>query len=148
MKLPEQRLFVSFNVSGKQEQLLIVLDPDKSNVTTPGQLHTSSSPEGPLPDGWETASVIIGNRGRYIHRCTVSLRLKEFGIRCRRPYHGPVLTRRHRQLRVDFVQNHQQRVSWHDVVFSDKSQFKLYHNDGRVRVYRRNGDLFVCLFGA
>ena len=90
----------------------------------------------------ETASVIIGNRGRHIHRRTVSRRLKEFGIRCRQPYHGPVLTRRHRQLRMNFVQNHQQRVNWHDVVFSDESRFTLYHNDGRVRVYRRNGERY------
>ena len=95
-----------------------------------------------LRDRFQTAaasvSVIIGYRGRRIHRKTVSRGLKEFGIRCRRPYHGPVLTRRHRQLRNNFAQNHQWRVNWHDVVFSDESRFNLYHNDGWVHVYRRN----------
>lgn len=42
-----------------------------------------------------TASVVIANRGQRLHRMTVSRRLKEFGICCRRPYHGPVLTIRH-----------------------------------------------------
>ena len=84
--------------------------------------------------------MINGYRGRHIDRCTVSRRLKKIGIRCRQPYHGPVLTRRHRQLRMNFVQNHQQRVNWHDVVFSDESRISLYHNDGCVRVYRRNGE--------
>ena len=42
LEVPEQRLFVSFNVSGKHEQLLIVLDPEKSDVTTPGELNTST----------------------------------------------------------------------------------------------------------
>lgn len=90
-----------------------------------------------------TASVIIGNRGRPIHRRTVSRRLKERRIRCRRPYHGPILTRRHRQLRNNFALNNQRRVNWHDVVFSDESRFNLYHNDGRVRVYRRDGERYV-----
>lgn len=91
----------------------------------------------------QTASVVIGNRGRRIHRMTVSRRLKEFGVRCRRPYHGPILTRRHRQLRMNFALNHQRRVNWHDVVFSDESRFNLYQTDGRVRVYRRDGERFA-----
>ena len=90
-----------------------------------------------------TASVIIGNRGRQIHHRTVSRHLKEFGIRCRRPYHGSVLTRRHRQLRNNFAQNHQRRVNWHGVVFSDESRFNLYNNDGRVHVYRHNGERYT-----
>ena len=43
---------------------------------------------------------------------------------------------------MNFVQNHQQRDNWHDVVFSDDSRFTLYHYDGRVRVYRRNGERY------
>ena len=81
-----------------------------------------------------TASVIIGSRGRQIHRRTVSRRLKDFGIRCHRPYHGPVLKRRQRQFRKNFAQNHQRRINWHGVIFSNESRFSLYHNDGLVHV--------------
>ena len=31
----------------------------------------------------------------------------------------------------------------HGVVFSDESRFNLYHNDGRVQVYRRNGERYT-----
>ena len=90
-----------------------------------------------------TASVVIGNRGRPIHRRTVSRRLRAFGIRCHRLYHGPVLTRRHRQIRNNFAHNHQRRVNWHDVVFSDESRLNLFHKDGRMPVYRRNGERYA-----
>ena len=47
-----------------------------------------------------TARATIGTHGRAISRQTVSRRLSSFGLNCRRPYFGPVLTRRHRQNRL------------------------------------------------
>ena len=44
-----------------------------------------------------TALTVNGNRGRTISRNTVRNRLRDRGIRCRRPYRGPVLTPRKRQ---------------------------------------------------
>ena len=46
-----------------------------------------------------TAAVTIGSHNRPISAHTVIRRLRERGIRARRPYVGPVLTRRHRQAR-------------------------------------------------
>ena len=73
----------------------------------------------------------------------MSRRLRAFGIRYRRPYHGPVLTRRHRQIRNNFAQNHQQRVNWHDIVFSDESRFNLFHKDGQMPVYQCNEERYA-----
>ena len=45
----------------------------------------------------ETASTTVGNHNRHIHPKTVRNRLREFGLRARRPYIGFPLTRaRHR----------------------------------------------------
>ena len=90
-----------------------------------------------------TAPLVIGTRGRPIHRRTVSRRLREFNIRCYRPYRGPILTRRHRLNRVNWARNHQRAFNWRQVVFSDESRFNLHHNDGRMRVYRRRGERFA-----
>lgn len=91
----------------------------------------------------ETASVVIGNRGRPVHRRTVSRRLREFNIRCRRPYRGPILLRQHRVARLNWAHNHRRGYNWRSVVFSDESRFNLYHNDGRLHVYRRPGERFA-----
>ena len=53
-----------------------------------------------------TSRLVVGNHGRPISRHTVRNRLRERGIRCRRPYHGPVLTRRHRQQHLIWTRNH------------------------------------------
>lgn len=90
-----------------------------------------------------TAALVIGNRGRPIHRRTVSRRLKEHRLRCHRPYRGQVLTRRHRLNRLNWVRNNLRTLNWRRVVFSDESRFNLYHSDGRTRVYRRRGERFA-----
>ena len=69
--------------------------------------------------------------------------MKAFGIRCRRPYRGPILTRRHRLFRRQWVQNQQQAVNWRQVIFSDESLFDLYHTDGRIHVYQRRRERFA-----
>lgn len=90
-----------------------------------------------------TAVIVVGNRGRQIHRRTVSRRLREHQIRCRRPYRGAAFTERHRRLRRQWANNHNGRFNWQRVVFSDESRFNLFHTDGRSRVYRRRGERFV-----
>ena len=32
---------------------------------------------------------------------------------------------------------------WRRVLFTDESRFSLYHSDGRIRVYRRNGEIYA-----
>lgn len=83
-----------------------------------------------------------GVHGRNISADTVRRRLKARGIRCRRPYKGQILTRRHRAERTRWAALHAQQ-NWANVVFSDESRFNLSNSDGRVRVYRRQGERFA-----
>ena len=90
-----------------------------------------------------TAATVVGRHHRRIHARTVQRRLKERGIVCRRPYKGQVLTRRHRQRRMDWANQklNDQRQNWARVVFSDESRFNLNFADERMRCYgRRNAD--------
>ena len=92
-----------------------------------------------------TAAGMRGRRGRNISRFTVSRRLKDYGIRCRRPVKGQILTRRHRQLRVRWATDmlRVRRQNWNRVVFSDESRFTLSFADGGLRVYRRRHERFA-----
>jgi transposase len=73
----------------------------------------------------DTAGVIPGNR--CIHPMTIRRRLREIGLRPCRPAIQPILTQRHRQV----------RLQWRFVMFTDESRFQLSRSDGRIRVYRR-----------
>lgn len=90
-----------------------------------------------------TSRLVIGNHGRQISRFTVSNRLRERGIYCRRPFRGLVLTRRHRQLRLHWALQNRGR-QWQNVIFSDESRFNLSNADSRVRVYRRRNERYVA----
>lgn len=115
----------------------------RPRVTTPAQdryirlrhlrnrFHSASSTAQQLPGG------------RRISEQTVRNRLRDAGLRPYRPYRGPVLTRRHRQTRMQWALQHRQwtlRNNWRHVVFSDESQFLLSRHDRRRRVYRRVGE--------
>ena len=93
----------------------------------------------------ETASTTIGIHGRPISGQTVRTRLKERGLKNRRPYVGIVLTQRHRRLRLQLAKRHLQftRTDWANVLFTDESRFKLSGNDRRDRVYRRRGERYA-----
>ena len=90
-----------------------------------------------------TAAAIPGQR-RISHQ-TVRNRLHEAGIRARRPVKAVVLTRRHRQIRLQWVRTHrawpQQR--WRTAWFCQESRFLLKRGDGRARVYRRRNERFA-----
>ena len=90
-----------------------------------------------------TASRVPGMRR--ISDQTVRNRLRDAGIRARRPVRAVVLNRQHRQNRLQWAQAHrvwpQQR--WRTVWFSDESRFLLQHADGRARVYRRRNERFA-----
>jgi hypothetical protein len=89
------------------------------------------------------AAAIPGPR-RISHQ-TVRNRIREAGIRARRPVKAVVLTRRHRQVRLQWVRTHrvwpQQR--WRTVWFCDESRFLLKRGDGRARVYPRRNEHFA-----
>ena len=92
----------------------------------------------------QTARTLIGPNGRQIHPKTVLNRLREQGLRSRRPYRGLILTPQHRRLRLQWARRHLRwtRVDWATVLFTDESSFNVYENDGRMRVFRVRNERF------
>ena len=76
---------------------------------------------------------------------TVRRRLRQVGLRARRPHVGIILTRRHRQERLRWARAHfnWRRVRWNTVIFSDESRFRLMNAYGRIRVHRRRGERYA-----
>lgn len=87
----------------------------------------------------------IGRNRRPVSDQTIRNRLKEFGLRSRRPFVGIRLTDRHRALRLRWARRHLRltRADWANVVFTDESKFNVQGNDARDRVYRRRGERFA-----
>ena len=79
-----------------------------------------------------------------VNEITVRRRLKEYGLRSRRPATGPDLTRAHRVTRLQFARDHQNwgNEEWKNILFSDESRYCLKSPDGRQRIYRRTGERF------
>ena len=94
----------------------------------------------------ETAQVTLGMHSNRISADTVRNRLREFGLRPRRPYVGMPLIPRRRQVRMAWLTQHRQNLfplrQWRNVMFSDESRYLLYRPDGRQRVYKRNGERY------
>lgn len=80
--------------------------------------------------------------GHHISQRTVLRRLRAAGIRAYRPFRGMALTARHRLDRLRWARRVRlwQVREWQRVLFTDESRFKLFRNDGRERVYRRQGE--------
>ena len=106
----------------------------------------------------ETALNTVGTHNRQISPKTVGSRLREIGLRARRPYVGLPLTQAGRLRRMALTQAgrlrrmawltaHAPRLfpmrQWRRVLFTDESRFTLYRADGRRRVYRRRGERFA-----
>ena len=95
----------------------------------------------------ETALNTVGTHNRQISPKTVGSRLREIGLRARRPYIGLPLTQARRLRRMAWLTAHAPRLfpmrQWRRVFFTDESRFTLYRADGRRRVYRRRGERFV-----
>ena len=94
----------------------------------------------------ETALNTVGTHNRQISPKTVGSRLREIGLRARRPYVGLPLTQARRLRRMAWTA-HAPRLfpmrQWRRVLFTDESRFTLYRADGRRRVYRRRGERFA-----
>lgn len=73
---------------------------------------------------------------------TIRNRLHERNLAARRPVVRQPLTRQHRRLRRQWGVTHRRwtRAQWRLVMFSDESRFNVDHHDGRVRVWRRDGE--------
>lgn len=75
---------------------------------------------------------------------TIRNRLREIGLRSRRPAVRVPLTQAHRIARRTWSAQHLRwtRLQWSTVLFTDESRFTLSFNDGRIRVWRRPGERF------
>ena len=100
-----------------------------------------------------TATVnTVGSDNRRIHPKTVRNRLREFGLRARRPNVGLPLNRTRHARRMAWVTAQAPRRfpmrQWRRVFFTDESRFTLFRADGRRRLYRRRGERFAdaCVF--
>ena len=72
-----------------------------------------------------TAAVTLGRTNNRISAQTMRNRLTERDIKCMRPYHGQMLTRRHRRERMNWVCQRQRwtRHQWISILFTDESCF-------------------------
>ena len=73
---------------------------------------------------------------------TVRRRLDEVGLHGRVARRKPLLTDRHRRVRLEWAKEreHWSVSDWQLVIWSDESKFNLIGNDGRVFVRRRTGE--------
>jgi hypothetical protein len=113
---------------------------DRPRVTTPRQdraIHLAHLRNRHVT-ATETALTTVDNHNRHIHPKTVRNRLREIGMRARRPYIGFPLIRARR---MAWLAAHGPRKfpmrQWRRVFFTDESQFTLFRPDGRRRAYRR-----------
>ena len=84
---------------------------------------------------------------RRISSQTVRNRLRQHGIRPRRPYFGAVLTPLHRHERVRWYNRLRGWTlhNWRRIRFSEELRFLVPKRDGRIRVYRRTFLFLLCL---
>ncbi|GBM96954.1 hypothetical protein AVEN_69322-1 [Araneus ventricosus] len=76
---------------------------------------------------------------------TVQRTLLDMGLCSRHPTHVPLLTKRHRQLCLQWAQEHRDWImdEWTRVAWSDESRFLIHHVDTHVRVCRLPGELLI-----
>lgn len=98
-----------------------------------------------LQSATRTAAETPGLRNRRISGQTVRNRLREHGLRARRPYCGPVLNHHRRATRLQWVTTRVRWPAqrWRSVLFTDESRFCVSFADGRRRVWRRPGERYA-----
>jgi hypothetical protein len=76
---------------------------------------------------------------------TIRNRLRQSGLRSRRPLQCMELKRRHRIARHQWarVRLRWRRNTWQNIMFSDESKINLKFSDGRVCIYRRRRERFA-----
>ena len=82
---------------------------------------------------------------RNVSRQTISRRLKDYGLFCRRPAKKSRLTDKHKRTRLAWATHYRRytQQQWANVIFSDESSFPIEKCDKRKRVYRWLNDLLM-----
>lgn len=77
-------------------------------------------------------------RGNILSAQTIRRRLREAGLRSRKMRQQPRLTPAHCASREQWAMQrvHWRQQQWRRVIFTDESRFRLFHSDGRARVWR------------
>lgn len=92
---------------------------------------------------FSTSQQLLAAWRKAVSTSTVKRRLHELGFVARRPAVSPLLTPRHRTIRLSWAMARCHfRSQWHRIIFSDESRIKLRPMDGRVRVWRRTSERF------
>ena len=76
---------------------------------------------------------------------TVRNRLNDDCMIARRPARCPVLTAEHREMRINFVREHQNRQHnhWRPILHTDESSFTVSTDDKPARAYIRQGERYA-----
>ncbi len=111
------------------------------NHTSPGPLHTASSP----PRSSETSHPDSLHNQRIYAQTVRNSCLREAHPHARRPHQGLDLTAVRRHNRLEWANAHiRWRLAlWRGVLFTDESRFSLYRADGRQHVWRHVGERFA-----
>ena len=93
----------------------------------------------------KTAQETVGINNRRISASTVRRHLRERDIRSHNAYRGNVLTPIRRRNRYDWCRQHLRwtQRQWQSVMFTDESRFCIDMNDGRAKVWRRQGEHYA-----
>ena len=93
----------------------------------------------------QTARETPGTLSNRVSANTVRRRLREAGLRARRPFRGNLLTPHRREARYRWCRRVQRWTlqQWGSVLFSDESRFCVNRADGRERVWRRRGERYA-----
>jgi hypothetical protein len=93
----------------------------------------------------DTARKTPGIRNSRISDQTVRNRLRQSGLRSRRPLKGMELKLRHRIARLQWAlaRLRWRRNTWQNIMFSDESKFNFKFSDGRLRIYHRCRERFA-----
>ena len=139
-----QRLRDRFNATGSSQERPHTGRPRVTTRQQDRQLIL-----GALRDRTSTSMTLRGHlrtaTGVNISRRTVGRRLHEAGLRSRRPAVRPILSAINRRRRLAWARQHVTWTwqQWGRVLFSDESRFTLSFNDGRLRVWRRQGERYA-----
>ncbi|GFW86552.1 transposable element Tcb2 transposase [Trichonephila clavipes] len=85
---------------------------------------------------------------RTVPEHTVQRTLLDMGLRSKRPTPVPLLTKRHRQLRLRWAREHHDwsMDQWEKVAWSDESRFVIHPADGRIRIRRLRGEQLLLQY--